>query len=124
MSSPSGILQYKERGRTIVNLALYAQAILDLKKRKARVIVSAATPLHPLGQSTTIYAVDSASSTTEAAENSGGVGEADEGGTLQGDMFYKVPNPFSCPPIIRGFCLLTHGKCQVKCVWEKSLENY
>lgn len=72
MSSPSGILQYKERGRTTVNLALYAQVILDLKKRKARVIVSAATPLHPLGQSTTIYAVDSVSSTTEAAENSGG----------------------------------------------------
>lgn len=96
MSSPSGIFQYKETRRRIVNFALYAQLILDLKKENL-VIVSAATPLHPLGQSTTIYAVDSASSTTEEAENFAGR-EADGGRTLQGDLFYKSPNTFSSPP--------------------------
>lgn len=77
------------------------------------VIVSAAAPLHPQGHSTTIYAIDSACSTTQEEENWRGR-EAEGVGLSKGIYFTRFPMLFA--PHSVGFCLLTCGKCQVKCL--------
>lgn len=78
------------------------------------VIVSAPTPLHPLGQSTTIYAVDSASSTT-GGERSRWGWDSPRRYVLQGSQH------FFFPPMVGAFVslVMANAKSSV-CVFTPS----
>lgn len=93
MSSPAGIFQYKEKRRKIVNFALYAQLILDLKKRKTWLLFLL---LHPWVKAQPYMQLIQPPAQPRRQKIWRGR-EEDGGETLRGEMFYKVPNTFSSP---------------------------
>lgn len=96
MSSPAAIFQYKEKRRKIVNFSLYAQLILDLKKRKTWLLFLLLHPCTPWVRAQPYMQLIQPPAQPKRQKIWSGR-EEDGGGTLQGEMFYKVPNTFSSP---------------------------